>query len=220
MIDVRNVSVVFDGEPVLSQVDLKIAAGEFVCLIGESGVGKTTLMRLLYFDVLPTSGEVVVGEYSSATLRNRDIPRVRRMIGIAFQDFKMFSDRSVFENVAFPLYVTGVARHDVNKRVLKTLSDVGLSHKRDKMPSELSGGEQQRMVIARALVNEPALLLVDEPTGNLDQATALEILAVLKAIHAQGTAVLMASHNLEFVRKSGGRIIALKGGRISGPPTI
>lgn len=215
MIEFRGVSVMFDGEFVLSDVNLRIGKGEFVSLTGESGVGKTTLLRLLYFDLKPTSGEVVVGDYSSLSIRNRDISRVRRMIGIAFQDFKMFDDRSVFENIAFPLYVTGVPRNEINKKVLQALTDVGLSHKRDKMPVALSGGEQQRMVLARALVNDPEILLADEPTGNLDQSTAAEILDVLKAINIRGTAILMASHNLEFVRKSGSRVLQLRGGKVS-----
>jgi cell division transport system ATP-binding protein len=220
MIEFRDVSVAFDGQCILSEVTLSIRDGEFISLIGESGVGKTTLLRLLYFDLRPTSGEIIVGPYSSSTIRNSDIPKLRRRIGIAFQDFRMFDDRSVFENVAFPLYVTGVARSDVNKKVLKALGDVGLSHKRDNMPADLSGGEQQRMVIARALVNEPEILLADEPTGNLDQATAAEILEVLKTIHGRGTAVLVASHNLEFVRNSCSRILQLKAGRVSEVPSI
>ena len=171
MIYFDHVSVVFDGQPVLQDVNLHIKQGEFVSLVGETGVGKTTLLRMIYFDVIPTQGTVIVGDYNSSKLRKRDIPRLRRRLGVVFQDFKLLEDRNVYDNVAFALEVTGTKRVEIGKRVLRVLADVGLSHKRNSMPHELSGGEQQRVVIARALVNEPLVLLADEPTGNLDPAT-------------------------------------------------
>lgn len=214
MIQFQNVSVIFDGQPVLETINLRVNAGDFISLVGETGVGKTTLLRLIYFDLMPTQGIVVVGNYSSAAIKRRDIPKLRRTLGVVFQDFKLLEDRNVYENVAFALEVTGVKSREIGKHTLRVLADVGLSHKRNNMPHELSGGEQQRVVIARALVNEPLILLADEPTGNLDPATSHEILQILKMINARGTAVLLATHNYDLVRKSGSRVLQLKDGRI------
>lgn len=215
MIQFNDVSVSFNAQPILERINLRIMNGEFVSLVGETGVGKTTLLRLLYFDIIPDEGTVVVGNYASPTIRKRDIPRLRRMLGIVFQDFRLLEDRNVFDNVAFALQVTGVKHGEIGKRVLRVLADVGLSHKRSNMPHELSGGEQQRVVIARALVNEPILVLADEPTGNLDPSTSMEILQLLKMINSRGTAVIMATHNYDLVRKSGSRVIQLKEGKIA-----
>lgn len=215
MIRFDHVSVSFDHQPVLTDVVLEIQPGEFVSLVGETGVGKTTLLRLIYFDLLPEEGSVTVGEFDTSTIRKRDIPRLRRTLGIVFQDFKLLEDRNVFENVSFTLEVTGAKRAAIGKRVLQVLADVGLSHKRNNMPHELSGGEQQRVVIARALVNDPLIILADEPTGNLDLATSLDILQLLKKINGRGTAVFLATHNRELVRRSGGRVIIIKNGNVS-----
>jgi len=215
MIYLDHVSVTYDEEPVLQDVNLHIKPGEFVSLVGETGVGKTTLLRLIYFDVFPTQGTVMVGEFNSSTLKKRDIAYIRRRLGIAFQDFKLLEDRNVYDNVAFALEVTGTKRSVIGKRVLRVLADVGLSHKRSSMPDELSGGEQQRVVIARALVNEPFVLLADEPTGNLDPATSMEIVDLIKTINSRGMAVVMATHNYDVVRRSGSRIVQLKDGRVS-----
>jgi cell division transport system ATP-binding protein len=215
MIRLENVSVMFGDVPVFERLTLRIAPGEFVCLVGKTGSGKTTLLRLLYFDLIPASGEVVVDGLSSALARRRDVPVLRRKLGIVFQDFKLLGERSVYDNVAFALLVTGTPAGEIGRRVLRVLADVGLSHKRNSMPGELSGGEQQRVVIARALVNNPVVLLADEPTGNLDAATSMEILQLLKDINAKGTAVLLATHNEEMVRKSVGRIVRLAEGRLA-----
>lgn len=215
MIYIDHVSVGFDGQLVLRDVSLQLKQGEFAALVGETGAGKTTLLRLIYFDVLPAEGTVIVGEFNSKTFRKRDIPRLRRGLGIAFQDLKLLEDRNVYDNVAFALEVTGIKRAEIGKRVLRVLADVGLSHKRNNMPHELSGGEQQRVVIARALVNEPFVLLADEPTGNLDPVTSFEILELLQTINRRGTAVIMATHNYELVRRSGSRVVQLKDGRLS-----
>ncbi|MBI1805132.1 MAG: ATP-binding cassette domain-containing protein [Ignavibacteriae bacterium] len=215
MIRFENVSISFNRQSILVGVHFHIKPGEFVSLIGETGVGKTTLLRLIYFDVLPEEGTVTVGEFQSDSIRKKDIPNVRRTLGIVFQDYKLLDDRNVYKNVAFSLEVTGVNNADIGSRTLRVLADVGLSHKRDSMPQELSGGEQQRVVIARALVNQPQIILADEPTGNLDPAASLEILQLLKQINVQGTAVLLASHNYDFVKKSGSRIVQLKEGRIT-----
>jgi cell division transport system ATP-binding protein len=215
MIQFHNVSVLFDRQPVIEKANLRIKHGEFVSLVGETGVGKTTLLRLIYFDLLPTQGMVIVGSFSSSSIKKRDVPKLRRTLGIVFQDFRLLDDRNVYENVAFALEVTGVRRAVIGKRVLRVLADVGLSHKRNSMPHELSGGEQQRVVFARALVNEPLLVLADEPTGNLDPGTSQEILQLLKMINSHGTAVIMATHNYDLVRKSGSRVIQLKDGKLA-----
>ena len=215
MVHFNNVSVAFERQPVLKAVNVQIHKGEFVCLVGETGVGKTTLLRLIYFDLLPDEGTVSVGEFDSSSTKTSDIPRLRRTLGIVFQDFKLLEDRTVYENIAFALEVTGVKQAEIGKRVLRVLADMGLSHKRNNMPHELSGGEQQRVVLARALVNNPLLILADEPTGNLDPATSMEILQLLKSINAHGTSVILATHNYDIVRKSGGRILQLKDGMIT-----
>ncbi len=215
MILLENVSVSFDDQPILLDVNLHVKPGEFISLIGESGVGKTTLLRLIYFDVFPNNGKVFVAGYSSEKIKKREIPNLRRKVGVVFQDFKLLEDRNVFDNVAFALQVTGVKRNEIGKRVLRVLADLGLSHKRDNMSEELSGGEQQRVVFARALVNEPIVLLADEPTGNLDPMTAMDLLQLMKMINSRGTAVVLATHNYELVRKTAGRIIQIKDGRIS-----
>jgi len=210
MIRFDHASVSFDHQPILTDVVLEIHRGEFVSLVGETGSGKTTLLRMVYFDLQPEDGTVTVGEFNTSTVRKRDIPKLRRTLGIVFQDFKLLEDRNVFENVAFTLEVTGARRAGIGKRVLQVLADVGLSHKRNSMPHELSGGEQQRVGIARALVNDPLVILADEPTGNLDLEMSLEILQLLMKINARGTAVILASHNREVVKRSGGRIILIK----------
>ncbi len=220
MIDFREVRVSFDGQPVLAGVTVHFKRGEFVTLVGETGIGKTTILRLIYFDLLPDSGEVTVGDYSSMSVRKRDIPQIRRMLGIVFQDFKLLEDRNVYENVAFALQVTGAKRSEIGPRALRVLADVGLSHKRSNMPDELSAGEQQRVAIARALVNEPQALLADEPTGNLDPATTAETLRLLQEINARGTAVIVATHNYDFVRRSGSRILQIREGTLTELKTI
>ncbi len=214
MITFKNVTFSFNAQTILSNISLHINSGEFVSLIGESGIGKTTLLRLIYMDLFPNSGMVTVGKYNSLVIKKSEIPYLRRTIGVVFQDFKLLEDRNVFENVAFPLHVTGVKKQEIQKRVVRVLAEVGLSHKRGSMPNDLSGGEQQRVVIARALVNEPFILLADEPTGNLDPALAHEILNILLQINSRGTAVLLATHNYDLVRRSGSRILQMKDTKI------
>ncbi len=215
MIQFASVSVSFGHQQILSDVSLHVKPAEFISIVGESGVGKTTLLRLMYYDLVPEKGTVEIGGYSSAAIRKHDIPRLRRKLGIVFQDFKLLEDRTVYNNVAFALEVTGVKRKEISKLVLRALADVGLSHKRNNMPHELSGGEQQRVVIARALVNDPVVLLADEPTGNLDPATSMEILELLKTINTRGTAIILATHNYELVKKSGSKVLQLKEGKLT-----
>ena len=197
----------------LDGVNLEVRNGEFVYLVGPTGAGKTSVLKLIYMEEFPDEGYVLVDEYSSQDIRDREIPHLRRKLGIIFQDFKLLEDRDVFENVAFALRVTGARTKYIKKKTLKALGEVGLSHKSRKMPGELSGGEQQRVAIARAIINEPFILLADEPTGNLDPKTAVEILNLLDKQNARGTAVLMATHNYELVNNTSKRIVSIKNGR-------
>jgi cell division transport system ATP-binding protein len=214
MIELRDIWVSFDNQRVLNHVDFDMREGEFVYLVGPTGAGKSSLLRLLYMDLKPDSGSVKVGGYNSEETAPREIPYHRRKLGIVFQDFKLLEDRDVYENVAFALYVTNTPRAERKKRVFHALADVGLGHKRNQMPKELSGGEQQRVVIARAIVNSPALLLADEPTGNLDPGVSAEIMELLRKINMRGTAVLMATHNYDLVRKYPSRVVQLKDGKL------
>jgi cell division transport system ATP-binding protein len=214
MIELHNISVSFDGQEVLNGLNFTLKNGEFVYLVGPTGAGKSSLLRLLYMDLKPRIGVVRVAEYDSATTKSRRIPFLRRKLGIVFQDFKLLDDRDVYENVAFALYVTNTKGSEIKKRVLQALAEVGLSHKRGQMPNELSGGEQQRVVIARALVNAPSLLLADEPTGNLDPHASSEIMDLLRRINMRGTAILMATHNYDLVRKYPARIVKLDNGKL------
>lgn len=214
MIDLTDVSVSFDGQDVLTHLSFSMKRGEFVYLVGQTGAGKSSLMRLLYYDLIPSTGRVRVAGYDSQTITHRDIPFLRRRLGVVFQDFKLLEDRNAYDNVAFALHVTNARRSDLKKKVLHVLAEVGLSHKRNHMPHELSGGEQQRVVIARALVNEPAILIADEPTGNLDPASSAEIMELMTRINMRGTAVLMATHNYDLVKKYPARVVQLKDGRL------
>jgi cell division transport system ATP-binding protein len=214
MIKFSNVTFGFGNHPVLDNVSFEIKPGDFVFLVGQTGSGKSTLLRLIYMDLIPTKGSVVVGKHHSAHILHREKPYLRRSLGIVFQDYRLLEDRSVYDNVAFTLHVTGTKGSEIKRMVLRALADVGLSHQRNKMAFELSGGEQQRVVIARALVNNPLFLLADEPTGNLDPATSREILNLLKQINTRGTAVVMATHNYDLVRKVNERILQVKDGRV------
>ncbi len=214
MIHLSQVTVTFNNHNVLEDVNLTVKSGEFVFLVGQTGSGKSTLLKLMYMDVPPNKGTISIGKYNSSNVERREIPYLRRSLGIIFQDFQLLEDRNVYENIAFTLHVTGVKRAEIKKKVLRILGEVGLTHQRNKMPHELSGGEQQRIAIARALVNNPQVLLADEPTGNLDPATSFEILNLLKSINAGGTAVVMATHNYDLVRKLNERIVQVKDGKL------
>jgi len=214
MIELQNVVVAFDGQIVLDKLSLSVRDGEFVYLVGATGAGKSSLLRLLYMDLKPDSGTVRVLNFDADSTKPGEIPQLRRKLGVVFQDFKLLDDRDVHENVAFALYVTNTSRSEIKKRVLHALADVGLSHKRNQMPHELSGGELQRVVIARSLVNAPSLLLADEPTGNLDPASSSEIMELLRKINMRGTGILMATHNYDLVRKYPARVVQLKDGRL------
>lgn len=208
-----HVDFEYSNQPVFNDLNLQIDEGEFVFLIGKSGVGKTTLLRMIYMDCLPQGGFLQIREFSSDTIREKEIPRLRKQLGIVFQDFQLLNDRNVFDNLAFVLQVTGAPRKTIKRKVFHALSDVGLSHKQYNMPSELSGGEKQRVAIARAIINDPFLVIADEPTGNLDPETAEEILDILKKINSRGTSVIFATHNYDLISKFASKIIRLEGGK-------
>ena len=198
----------------LDDVSFGVAKGEFVFLTGPSGSGKSTILKLIFADEMPTSGEVKIANVSSATLKQRDIARLRRKLGVVFQDFRLLEDRTVEANIGFALEVIGTSRATIRSRVARLLTQVGLASKAQALPPELSGGEQQRVAIARALANDPVVLLADEPTGNLDDRATRGVFQLLRDINGTGTAVLMATHDLELVKRSDCRTIEINHGRI------
>jgi len=202
------------GAAALRDVTLHIAKGEFAFLTGPSGAGKSTILKLLYMEEQPTSGEVRVSGYNSAGIKPREVSELRRRLGIVFQDFRLLEDRTSEGNVAFALEVTGVPRPLIPGKVARALTAVGLASKATAYPRELSGGEQQRVAFARALVNDPFVLIADEPTGNLDERATRGVFQLLREINAAGTAVVMATHNLELVRSSDYRCIEMNHGEI------
>jgi len=201
---------------VLHDVSFYVGRGEFVFLTGPTGAGKTTIFKHIYMSELPTLGQVVTAGYNSSDIKKNELPYLRRKIGVVFQDFKLFLDRNVFENVAFTLQVTGYPRRLIKRRVFHVLADLGLSHRRYEMPQKLSGGEQQRVCIARALVGDPYILLADEPTGNLDIVVAREIMEILKEVNSRGTTIMMATHNVELIKQSTFRRIQIAQGDLVG----
>jgi cell division transport system ATP-binding protein len=203
-----------NGALALRDVTFRISRGEFVFLTGHSGAGKSTIMKLLFAEQRPTSGEVRVSGYDVTSLRRDEIPKLRRRLGIVFQDFRLLDDRTAAENIAFALEVTGARRDTINARVARVLAQVGLSAKSRAHPRELSGGEQQRVAIARALVNDPAILVADEPTGNLDERATRGVFQLLRDINAAGTVVVMATHDLDLVRQARYRTIELRDGSV------
>jgi cell division transport system ATP-binding protein len=214
MIQFFNVDLQYGDRRILHHITFHIKKGEFVYIIGPTGVGKSSILKLIYFDEFPDSGTVIVNQYSSAKIKLREIPFIRRKLGIVFQDFKLLPDRNVFENVAFALRVTGTPSSIIKKKVLRVLNEAGLGNRRNHYPRELSGGEQQRVAIARALVNEPFLLLADEPTGNLDPKSAIEILEILESINKHGTAVLMATHNYSLIKQFPHQTLSMLNGEL------
>ena len=198
----------------MNDVSFHIAKGEFAFLTGPSGAGKSTILKLVFMEERPTSGEVRVSGLQATKVARREIPILRRRLGIVFQDFRLLDDRTAADNVAFALEVTGAPRDSIPAKVSRLLTQVGLASKGTSFPRELSGGEQQRVAIARALVNDPMVLVADEPTGNLDDRATRGIFQLLRDINASGTAVLMATHNLELVRRSPYRVIEINRGQI------
>jgi len=216
MIVFRDVSLVYpNGVHALTDISLTVARGEFLFLVGSSGQGKSSLLKCINREARPTEGEVVIEDQLLADLRPRDIPFLRRKVGVVFQDFKLLHQKTVWENVAYALQVTGASSRDVMRRVPRTLELVGIAHKSKMFPHELSGGEQQRTAIARSLVNNPLILLCDEPTGNLDPETSSEIMALLARINAKGTTMIVATHNQAIVDRMRRRVVRLVNGRIA-----
>ncbi len=214
MIQTFHVTKVYDrgDRPALKDLSLNVQKGEFVFLTGPSGAGKSTLLKLLFVAERPTRGQILVNGRNVATLKPRQIPLLRRQVGVIFQDFKLINNRTVHENVAYALHVVGVPEKEIRRRVYQVLKGVGLYHKAHVMPPKLSGGEQQRVSIARALVNDPVLLLADEPTGNLDHAITEEIMALLERANARGTTVVVATHNQELLKRYQKRVVHLENG--------
>lgn len=215
MISFFNVSKVYpNGVKALQGVSLQIDKGEFVFIVGPSGAGKSTLIKLIFREELPTKGQIYISGRSILRMKRRDVPFLRRQIGMVFQDFRLLPDRTVYENVAFAMQVVGAKRSEIKKRVPEVLKMVGLEKRMDDYPLQLSGGEQQRTAIARALVNNPSTIIADEPTGNLDINTSWEIMECFQEINDKGTTIIIATHAKEIVDSMRQRVIALERGKI------
>ena len=215
IVDYKNVELSRKELIVLKDVSLKISRGEFVYLIGKVGSGKSTLIKSMYCEIPIENGDATVFGYDLHSIRRKDVPMLRRKIGIVFQDFQLLTDRSVYDNLLFVLRATGWRdKREIDERIETVLKKVGMSNKSYKMPHELSGGEQQRIVIARALLNDPLLILADEPTGNLDPETGHQIISLLSSISKSGSAILMATHNISLVEEFPGRILKCEAKKI------
>jgi len=217
MVKLQDVVKTYDnGTRALKGINLTIEDGEFLFVVGPSGSGKSTLVKLLICEAPPTSGKITVGDFSLDKLKRRDIPYLRRKVGVVFQDFRLIEDRTVYENVAFVMRAVGAPLRIIKKRVPYVLDLVGVLHKARRLPGELSGGEQQRVAIARALVNNPDVIIADEPTGNLDPARALELMMLFEKINTLGTTVMVVPHAKSLVDQFGKRVVALDGGMVVG----
>lgn len=215
MISFFNVSKIYsNGVKALTGISLQIKKGEFVFIVGHSGAGKSTLIKLIFKEDIPTKGQIYINGRSLSRMKPRDVPSLRRQIGMVFQDFRLLPERTVFDNVAFAMKVIGTSQSEIKKRVPEVLKQVGLEKRMSDYPSQLSGGEQQRTAIARALVNRPSLIIADEPTGNLDMDTSWEIMEIFKEINSKGTTVIIATHAKEIVDTMLQRVIALESGEI------
>ena len=215
MLRMENVSKVYPGGSVaLQDVDIHIKPGEFVFVVGPSGAGKSTFIKMLFREVLPTTGSIFVNGVDILSLTPKESPYMRRQLGIIFQDYRLLPDRTVYENVAFAMQVIETPHRKIKRRVLNVLDLVGLRHRANAYPNELSGGEQQRIAIARAIVNDPILVIADEPTGNLDPETSWDIMEIFKEINASGTTIVMATHDKEIVDAMGKRVVAVEHGNI------
>lgn len=216
MIQIYNICKNYQKDSsALDQITLKVPKGDFVFITGPSGAGKSTLLKLLYAGERPSRGQILIDGRNVTRMSGRRIPLLRRKMGIVFQDFKLIAARTIFENVAFALEVQGRKRYEISKKVYAALKNVGLEHKLNRYPLELSGGEQQRVAVARALVVDPMILLADEPTGNLDPETTIELMELFKSANARGSTVLMATHDRDLIRRYPRRIITLEDGRLT-----
>ena len=214
MIQLDNVSYEYEKGGGVSNVNLTLGDDEYAFLIGPTGSGKTTLLRLAYMELLPQVGKVIINKFDSSKIKSKKIPFLRRKIGMVFQNYNLLNDRNLFENIALPLHVMGYQKDEILDKVSESLEEIGLSSKSEHYPNELSGGEQQRACVARALVKDPDIILADEPTGNLDPVTSFELIKLLEEINREGTSILMASHNYNLIKGRGHRIIEIQNGII------
>jgi len=215
MIELKDICAIYEDEKeVLNNVSLHIKDGEFVSIIGPSGAGKSTLLRLMTREILPYQGQVVIDDVNIVDLPSNAVPLLRRKIGTIYQDFKLLSNKTAFENVAFAMEVCGIDEHEINGDVPKVLDIVGLSNKMNSFPHQMSGGEKQRLAIARALIHRPRIILADEPTGNLDMVNSYDVVKLLTKINELGTTVILATHNREVVNGIGKRVISMEKGKI------
>jgi len=214
MIEIKDLSTIYDDFMALDSVNLEIKDGEFVSLVGPSGAGKSTLLGLMTRELTPSKGEIIIDGINIADLSHSEIPLLRRKIGTIFQDFKLLSRKNAFENVAFALEVSGAELKEINEDVPKVLNIVGLTDKAKNFPHQMSGGERQRLAIARALIHRPRILLADEPTGNLDMLNGYDVVKLLMKINEFGTTVILATHNREIVNIVGRRVISMEKGKV------
>jgi len=214
MVEFKNISFSYSKESGVYDIDLKVQDGEFCFLVGPTGSGKTSLLKMIYFDILPLKGEINVLGYNSKKTKKNKIHKLRKKIGVIFQDYKLLQQRTVYENIALPLHINGIGRKKIKDNVEEALDLTDLSDYQNKFPYQLSGGEQQRICIARAIVKNPKLILADEPTGNLDPAAAHKILKILEQINKEGTSIIMATHNYKLISDKDYRIIELKEGSL------
>ena len=215
MVEMKNVSMVYQsGTEALDGVSFSIKDGEFVFLVGPSGSGKTTLMKLITGEIRAKSGKIIVNDFDMRKIKRRKLPKLRRTLGIVFQDYRLIENMNVYDNVAFAMRVVGARRREIRERVPSVLDLVGLSGRERRMPNELSGGEQQRVAIARALVNNPRMVVADEPTGNLDPVRSLELMLLLEKINDMGTTILVVTHEKELVNALGKRVITIDSGHV------
>ena len=215
MIEMMNVTKKYNkGITAINNLSIQIKDGEFVYVVGPSGAGKSTFIKMMYREEKATKGRIRVGKYDLMKIRDRQIPFLRRYVGVVFQDFKLLQHKTVYENVAYAMEVIEKSPREIKRRVEDVLELVNLKHRIDNFPNELSGGEQQRVAIARAIVNTPGILIADEPTGNLDPDTSMEIMDILERINEQGTTIVMATHNSQIVNEKKHRVIAIENGQI------
>lgn len=215
MIEMMNVTKKYNkGITAINNLSIQIKDGEFVYVVGPSGAGKSTFIKMMYREEKATKGRIRVGKYDLMKIRDRQIPFLRRYVGVVFQDFKLLQHKTVFENVAYAMEVIEKSPREIKRRVQDVLELVNLKHRMSNFPNELSGGEQQRVAIARAIVNTPGILIADEPTGNLDPETSMEIMDILERINEQGTTIVMATHNSQIVNEKKHRVIAIENGQI------
>ena len=215
MLQLHNVSVFFNKSAGLKNANLSVSKGDFLYITGPTGAGKTTLLRTIYLDLVPQQGHVTFQGFNSLSIKKKHIPLLRRRLGIVFQDFKLLDDRDVFDNIIFALRVTGASSRESKKRAIKALTKVGMISKRNSSINELSGGELQRVCLARAIANNPLIILADEPTGNLDPDTAREIFSLLQNLNRRGIAIIVATHNYKLIDEFPGKVVQMQHGSIN-----